>query len=142
MSDSAFKTRNCRWIAVPGAADSRGRLNFIQVGKGLTFEPLRLFWLHDVAAGQWCGRHGHRRSELVLVAMHGACRVHLDDGKMTDHVMLDDPAKALYVGTWVWHELNDFLPQSAVLVIASTHYDESEYLLDYEAFKHEALARS
>ena len=35
----------------------------------------------------------------------------------------------------VWHELTDFTPQAVILVIASTLYDEAEYLRDYEAFK-------
>ena len=51
------------------------------------------------------------------------------------------PAKGLFVGTWVWHELTDFTPQAAVLVIASTLYDEAEYLRDYEVFKREAATR-
>jgi len=134
--------RNCRWIAVPGAADARGRVNFIEAGKGLPFVPQRLFWLHHIAPGQWRGRHGHRRSELVFVPLHGACRLHLDDGRTSDHLRLDDPERALYVGTWVWHELTDFSAEAAVLVIASTLYDESEYLRDYDTFKREALARS
>src|SRR6266436_4772652 len=62
-----LKTRNCRWIAVPGAADPRGRVNFLELGKSLDFQPKRLFWLHHVAAGQWRGRHGHRETKLVLV---------------------------------------------------------------------------
>ena len=145
MTESVLKSRNCRWIAVPGAADARGRINFLEVGpdraKNLPFRPQRLFWLHHVASGQWRGRHGHRESELVLVAMHGGCRIHLDDGRVTEQVTLDDPAKGLYVGTWVWHELTDFTPQAAVLVIASTLYDDAEYLRDYEAFRREAAAR-
>jgi WxcM-like, C-terminal len=135
-------TRNCRWIAVPGATDERGRLNFIEAGKGLPFVPQRLFWLHHIAPGQWRGRHGHRRTELVFVALHGGCRLTLDDGRAAEQLSLDDPGQALYVGTWVWHELTDFSPDSAVLVLASTPYDESEYLRDYDTFKREALARS
>ena len=142
MTNPDFKIRNCRWITVPGAADLRGRLNFIEVGKGLPFQPQRLFWLHHIAPGQWRGRHGHRQSELVMIAMHGSCKVHLDDGQATDQVMLDDPAKALYVGTWVWHELTDFAAESAVLVVASTLYDENEYLRDYETFRRETLAHT
>jgi WxcM-like, C-terminal len=141
MTGPVLKTRNCRWIAVPGASDSRGQVNFLELGKGLDFAPRRLFWLHHIAAGQWRGRHGHRQTELVLVAMHGGCQVHLDDGERRQTVGLDDPAWALYVGTWVWHELTDFAPQSAVLAIASTLYDEAEYLRDYEVFKREAAAR-
>lgn len=141
MTDPALKTRNCRWLAVPGAADARGRINFLETGKGLPFRPLRLFWLHHIAPGQWRGRHGHRQSELVLVALHGGCRVHLDDGHVKEEVGLDDPGRGLYVGTFVWHELTDFAAGSAVLVIASTLYDESEYLRDYEIFKREATAK-
>lgn len=145
MTESALKTRNCRWITVPGASDERGQVNFLQVGpepgKGsLPFTPRRLFWLHDIAPGQWRGRHGHRESELVLVALHGSCRVLLDDGRATDQAKLEDPARGLYVGTWVWHELTDFAPHSAVLVIASTLFDEAEYLRDYHAFRREVAA--
>jgi len=136
----ALTTRNCRWIDVPGAADTRGRVNFLELGKNLLFQPKRLFWLHHVASGQWRGRHGHRESEELLVAVNGACRAHLDDGVIKQTVALDDPARALYVGTWVWHELTDFAPGTAVLVIASTLYDEAEYLRDYEVFKREVGA--
>lgn len=137
MTDPVLKARNCRWIAVPGAADARGRVNFLELGKGLDFQPKRLFWLHHVAAGQWRGRHGHRESQLVLVALNGGCQVHLDDGIVTETVALDDPTKALYIGTWVWHELTDFTPQTAVMIVASSLYDEAEYLRDYEVFKRE-----
>jgi hypothetical protein len=41
----------------------------------------------------------------------------------------------------VWHELTDFAPQSVIVVIASTLYDEAEYLRDYEVFKREAAGR-
>ena len=68
MSEPVFKMRNCRWVAVPGASDARGHVNFIEVGKGLPIAPLRLFWLHHLAPGEWRGRHGHRLSELVQTA--------------------------------------------------------------------------
>jgi len=141
MTDLILKTRNCRWIAVPGAADARGRVNFLEWGKALDFQPKRLFWLHHVAAGQWRGRHGHRESELVLVALNGGCEVHLDDGTVKESVALDNPTKALYVGPWVWHELTSFAPQTAVMVIASSLYDEAEYLRDYEVFKREVAGQ-
>ena len=141
MTGPRLKTRHCRWIAVRGAVDERGAVNFLEAGTDLPFAPRRLFWLHHIAPGQWRGRHGHRKTELVLVALHGGCRVHLDDGKVTEVVTLHDPARALYVGTWVWHELTDFSAGAAILVIASTLYEDAEYLRDYEAFRREAAAR-
>ena len=137
MTETFLKAHDCRWIDVPGAADRRGRVNFLELGKGLDFQPVRLFWLHHVAPGQWRGRHGHRESKLVLVAVSGSCRVHLDDGKVKQSVTLDDPARALYVAPWIWHELTDFAAATAIVVIASSYYDEAEYLRDYDVFRRE-----
>ena len=141
MIDLSLKSRDCRWIKVPGASDARGSVNFLELGKGLDFQPKRLFWLHHVAPGQWRGRHGHRESKLVLIAVNGHCQAHLDDGTVKETVLLADPTRALYVAPWVWHELTDFAPQTAVMVIASTLFEEAEYLRDYETFKREATER-
>jgi len=137
VSNSSPKARNCRWISVPGASDPRGSVNFLELGRALDYPPKRIFWLHHVAPGQWRGRHGHRESKLLLVALSGSCRAHLDDGTIKESMTLDDPTRALYVAPWVWHELTDFTPQTAVMVIASSLYDETEYLRDYEVFKRE-----
>ncbi len=142
MTAPALKARKCRWIPVPGATDERGQINFLQVGRGLDFEPKRLFWLHDVPPGQSRGRHGHRQSQLVLIAAAGRCRVHLDDGKVKEAVALDDPARALYLPPWTWHELTDFAPGSAIVVVASTLFDEAEYLRDYETFRREVASHA
>ena len=142
MTASDLKVRDCRWIAAPGAADSRGHVNFLELGKGLDFAPQRLFWLHHVAPGQWRGRHGHRKTRLLLIAAAGGCRVHLDDGTAQQIVTLDDPARALYLAPWVWHELTDFAPGTAVVVIASGPYEEGDYLRDYDTFRREAARRA
>ena len=136
-----LQSRGCRWIAVPGAVDQRGSINFLEFGKALDFAPKRLFWLHHIAAGQWRGRHAHRETQLLLIAMHGGCRVHLDDGVVQETVTLEDPTKALYLPPWIWHELTDFGPGTAILVAASTLFDEAEYLRDHETFKCELPQR-
>lgn len=141
MTLPVLKARDCRWIAVPGASDPRGSINFLEPGKGLDFEPRRVFYLHHVAAGQWRGRHGHRRTQLVLVAVSGSCRIHLDDGAVKETVTLDDPARALHVAPWVWHELIDFSPAAVVMALASTRYEEADYLRDYEVFRREVSAQ-
>jgi dTDP-4-dehydrorhamnose 3,5-epimerase-like enzyme len=141
MTDPSLKSRDCRWIKVPGASDARGSVNFLELGKGLDFQPRRLFWLHHVAPGQWRGRHGHRESKLLLIAVNGQCQAHLDDGTVKETVVLADVTRALYVAPWVWHELTDFTPQTAIMVIASTLFEEAEYLRDYEAFKREVTER-
>lgn len=137
MTLPVLKARHCRWVPVPGASDVRGSVNFLEMGKALDFQPRRIFWLHHVAPNQWRGRHGHRESKLLFVPLNGSCRAHLDDGKVKETVTLDDPTTALYIAPWVWHELTDFAPQTAVMIIASSLYEEAEYLRDYEVFKRE-----
>ena len=120
----------------------RGSINFLQLGKGLDFPVHRAFWLHHIAPGQWRGRHGHRENQLVFLALSGGCRVHLDDGKVREIVSIGDPAKALYMAPWVWHELTDFAANTVILVLASGLYDEAEYLRDYDEFKRLVTARA
>ena len=141
MSDPVLAARGCRWISVPGVTDPRGSLNFLQFGKGLDFPVKRAFWLHHIAPGQWRGRHGHRETKLVLVAVAGGGLVHLDDGTVKAAVTLNDPAKALYIAPWAWHELTDFAPDSVILVLCSDLYDEADYLRDYAEFKRLVVAR-
>jgi dTDP-4-dehydrorhamnose 3,5-epimerase-like enzyme len=142
MSDPILTAPGCRWISIPGAKDERGSINFMEYGKALPFPVKRAFWLHHIAPGQWRGRHGHRDNQLILVAVAGSCRVHLDDGRTKEAVPLEDPGKGLLVGTWVWHELTDFAPGSVILVLCSDLYDEAEYLRNYDEFKRLVAARS
>lgn len=137
MTNPTLATRGCRWLSIPGVADQRGNINFLAFDEKLGFMPRRLFWLHNIAPGQWRGRHGHRESHLVTLVMNGSCKLHLDDGKVKEIVELKDAGWALHIGPMVWHELTDFTPNTTILVIASTLYDEAEYLRDYATFKRE-----
>lgn len=47
----------------------------------------------------------------------------------------------LVIGPWIWHDLFDFLPETVVLVGASTLYNEAEYIREYDAFLREAQKR-
>jgi WxcM-like, C-terminal len=135
MPDPILTVRGCRWISIAGVSDPRGRLNFIETGKGLDFLPKRIFWLRGVPAEHRRGRHGHRQAQLVIVALAGGCQVHLDDGKVKETVVLGDPGKGLHVGPFVWQELSDFSAGAVVLVLASMPYEDAEFIRDYDEFK-------
>ena len=141
MSDTVLAVRGCHWISIAGVSDPRGRLNFIEAGKGLDFQPKRIFWLHGVPPGRRRGQHGHRQAQVVLVALAGGCQVHLDDGKVKETVALGDPGKGLHVGPLTWHELTDFSADAAILVLASMPYEDAEFMRDYDEFKRLAAAR-
>ena len=142
MTEPVLTARGCRWIAIPGATDERGSINFLEYGKGLDFPVKRAFWWHHIAAGQRCGRYGHRLNSLVLVAMTGGCLVHLDGCCFKESMVLNDPARALLIAPLVWHELTDFAEGSVILVMASDLYDEAEDLRDYDEFKRLVATRA
>ena len=127
---------------MPGATDSRGRINFVEPGKGLPFAPQRLFWLHDVAPGQWRGRHGHRRTELLLVALQR--RLPRPSRRRPD----DRTRSCSTIRRWrcmsapgCGTSSRISRPAPVVLAIASTLYDEAEYLRDYQVFKREVAGQ-
>jgi hypothetical protein len=58
----------------------------------------------------------------------------LDDGTSREEVWLDSPTKGLVIEDMVWREMHDFSEDCVLLVLASEHYDESDYLRDYNDF--------
>ncbi len=59
----------------------------------------------------------------------------LDNGTHREEVWLDSPMKGLLIGDLVWREIHDFSSDCVLLVLASEHYDENDYIRDYEDFK-------
>jgi predicted dehydrogenase len=52
----------------------------------------------------------------------------------TKGIWLED-VKGLYIEGMVWHEMHDFTPDCVLMVLASEHYDEADYIRDYEEYK-------
>jgi hypothetical protein len=59
----------------------------------------------------------------------------LDDGSERRTVDLRQPHVGLYIPPMVWTELVEFASGTIVVVLASLHYDEPEYIRDYEEFR-------
>ena len=80
------------------------------------------------------GQHANRESEFVLINVAGSSKVMITDGINKDIVELTRPMEGVYLPKMVWKEMYDFSPDSVLLVLASTHYDGSEYIRDYEEY--------
>jgi len=48
--------------------------------------------------------------------------------------VLNRPHIGIYLPTMIWKEMYDFSQDSVLMVLASEHYDDSEYIRDYDAF--------
>lgn len=75
----------------------------------------------------------HIRRQLAVVA-RGSCKFHMDDGKETKQVELNDPATALLIEPYIWHEMYDFSDDCVLIVIADDYYKESDYIRKYDDF--------
>ena len=80
------------------------------------------------------GRHAHKKLEQVIVCVSGSCDFILDNGQERAMVCLDNPAQGLYIKHNIWREFTNFSKDCVVMVLASEHYDESDYIRNYEEF--------
>ena len=130
-----MKTINdCRIIDLPKFLDARGNLSFAENFKQIPFEIKRTYWLYDVPGGESRGGHAYYENEEFIIALSGSFDVVLDDGKERKVFSLNRSYYGLYVPKGLWREMENFSTNALALEFASTHYDESDYIYDYEQF--------
>ena len=118
----------------PPHGDDRGQLVAVETLKDIPFEVKRVYYIYDTQPGVRRGFHAHRELEQVLICVHGSCKIHLDNGTDTAEVLLDKPSEGLYISNDMWREMYDFSDGAVLLVLASRHYDESDYIRNYDVF--------
>ena len=80
--------------------------------------------------------HAHKKLEQLLICVYGEIEIQLDNGNgETETVILNDPSKGLYVGPMMWHTMKWLKNDSILLVLASAHYNEADYIRNYDEFK-------
>lgn len=121
-------------LAFQRHGDERGQLVALEVGSEIPFSVKRIYYIYDTQANITRGKHAHRNLEQVLICTHGNCKVLLDDGFEKEVITLDSPDEGVYISNYLWREMFDFSPDAVLLVIASEHYDESDYIRNYDDF--------
>lgn len=124
----------CRIIELPKIEDARGNLSFIEGGIHIPFEIKRAYYLYDVPGGSDRGSHAHKNLHQFIVAMSGSFDVLLDDGKEQKRFHLNRSYYGLYVCPMMWRYLDNFSSGAVCMVLASNHYDETDYIRDYDEF--------
>lgn len=121
-------------IDFPSLGDNRGALVALEANKTVPFDIKRVYYIFDTKDGVARGFHAHKALKQVAVCVTGSCRISLDNGNQKQEVLLDSPTKGLVIEHLVWHEMHDFTPDCVLLVLASEHYDEADYIRDYDEF--------
>ena len=81
-----------------------------------------------------CG-HAYHLLEEFIVAISGSFDVIVDDGKEKKTFQLNRSYYGLYLPKMIWRSLENFSTNSLGMVLASRHYEEEDYIRDYNVFR-------
>lgn len=116
--------------------DDRGSLISLEQNKNIPFEIKRIYYIFGTKENVSRGFHAHKNLEQVAICLSGSCRFILDNGKNKEEITLNSPAKGLYINNYIWREMHDFSSDCVLVVLASEHYMESDYIRNYDDFLH------
>ncbi len=126
---------NCSILEIDKHNNACGNISVVESARTVPFEDKRIYYLYDVPGGESRGGHAHKKLQQFIVAASGSFDVILDDGELKRTFTLNRPYQGLLVVPGIWREINNFSSGSVCLVLASTGYDEEDYIRDYEVFK-------
>lgn len=121
-------------IELPKFLDARGNLSFVEQLNHIPFEIKRTYWIYDVPGGEERGGHAFRLNQEFIVALSGAFEVVVDDGENKKTFTLNRSYYGLYVPAGLWREMNDFSTNSLALEFGSEHFDEADYIREYDEY--------
>lgn len=115
--------------------DERGNLVVIEGdGMDIPFDIKRVFYIYGSDSTVVRGQHANKETEFLLVNVSGTSKVKVDNGKESAVIELNKPRMGLYISSMLWKDMYDFSEDSVLLVLASRHYDGSEYIRDYDTY--------
>ena len=118
--------------------DERGYLVVVEGERDLPFKIQRLFYIYGSDSKVVRGQHANRNSEFVLINVAGTSKIKIKDGLGNEIIFcLNHPHTGVYLPAMVWKDMYDFSEDAVLLCIASEHYDENEYIRDYDTFVRE-----
>ena len=114
--------------------DKWGKLVALEGNGDIPFNIKRVYYIYDVEAGVRRGFHSHKKLEQILICVHGSVKILLKTPEKEEIVTLNEGNEGLYIGPNVWREMYDFEDGAVLLVLASQHYNESDYIRDYDDY--------
>lgn len=114
--------------------DERGGLVALEANRQIPFDIKRVYYIYGTAQDVARGFHAHKALKQVAICLNGNCRFVMDDGQSKQEIILNRPDQGLLIDAMQWHEMYGFSEDCVLLVLASDHYDEDDYIRDYQLF--------
>ena len=125
----------CKILHFDDLGDERGKLVVVEGEQAIPFRIERVFYIYESDSTVVRGQHANKESEFVLINVAGQSKVRITDGIEEMIVELNKPMMGVFIPKMIWKDMYDFSNDSVLLVLASTHYNGSEYIRDYEEYK-------
>lgn len=114
--------------------DERGSLIALEACDNIPFEIKRVYYIYGTHSNVIRGKHAHKKLKQVIICMSGSCDFILDDGVNRETVHMNKPDQGIYIYDLIWREFTNFSNNCIVMVLASEHYNNADYIRDYNEF--------
>ena len=112
-----------------------GYLTTTQRASEIPFPVRRVFWTRNIPVGKLRGGHANKTTREVMVVMNGKVEVQTETvaGEQKSFV-LDRSDVGLFIPEYCWLTIR-FEPETILLCLASTDFDETDYIRDLAEFR-------
>lgn len=121
-------------ISLKTLGDERGSLIALEENYNIPFAIKRVYYIFDTKEGVSRGFHAHIGLKQLAICVRGSCTFVVNDGTSKKTISLKRPDEGLLIEGLIWREMHDFSEDCVLLVLASEHYDENDYIRDYDTF--------
>ena len=116
-------------------SDSRGDLCVAELPLNQYFVTKRIYYISGVPVGNSRGSHGHKTLKQIFFALSGSFKLTVSDGEVFESITLKAKSTGYYLGSGYWRDLDTFTPNSVCLVLASDHFDATDYIHNFEEYR-------
>lgn len=121
-------------ISLKTLGDDRGSLIALEENYNIPFPIKRVYYIFDTKEDVSRGFHAHINLSQLAICVKGNCTFMVDDGRSKKNIVLNRPDEGLLIEGLIWREMHNFSSDCVLVVLASEHYDESDYIRDYDTF--------
>ncbi len=107
--------------------DKRGNLTVIE--KNIPFDIKRIFYIYGVN-NEVRGGHRHKTTWQAAICLKGKCTIYNNNNVTEETFHLDTPSKCLILNPEDWHQMYDFSEDAILMVLASTFFDQADYIFE------------
>tara|TARA_B100000927_G_C16389837_1_gene438865 strand:- start:148 stop:585 length:438 start_codon:yes stop_codon:yes gene_type:complete len=125
------------FINIDTISDKRGILKYLEEKKtNKIFKFKRIYFISNVPKSVGRGYHAHKKTVQCLLTLNGNFDFcFFGKKKRKNKIKLTDKSRPLIIPKMCWHWMENFSNDCIIGVIASSNYNEKDYIRDFDSYK-------